>query len=364
MKDNLFSTAWLADFDQRIEMALFPPAAQPAELSPWRLAAQKYVRKKSNCHLFICCNYNPEPKINHPAADFKTAALNLYRFVKDAGPVVMNWAEICYGDSPAPKKTVFEDCLRQIQLVRAVLAHNNSPLNGLLEKSQLDSYVRWCMGIIGKDSPSTDQDYAALLRHLQSLSDSVCDYLEDGLQHLKTLDQAALKISVQHWEDEILKFFTGGGVKLEIMKSYLVAAYCDKEGINYPTDMEAYYELFRRSRGWLHRQYFRDDQITKLRISALKHPEDREKIKPLQQERDRWENAARAQLSSDPPPSAEEIEKKMNVLCEEDFFYKGLKEFWQMQRNNSEHLPSMLPSELLPKYIAYQLDPYTQRYPR
>ena len=357
--DNLFSTDWIKDFESRIETALFHSTETTDGLPAWRVAAQPHAKKKSNCHLFICCNYNPESRVNHPAADYKTAVFNLYRFIKDSGPVVNNWWKICQGDPRSPKKRDFEKCREKIDLLRAVLAHNNSPENGLYEAEQLASYQKWCMDTIGKKSPASDNDYRTLLNEVIHMNDLICDYLEGGFKHLQTLNSQMQQERFRDWEDAIIDYFISTGVKANIFNGFLVAEYCRCHNIDNPRNKRELNRFFDDAIYWIHEQYFHTEQIEKLqgylKIKGTDKKLINQKIAELQNERNLWERKAKELLSSE-SPAYEEIYKKMTALCEVDFFQNGLSVFWDVQRNSGRPLMSMLPGNLLPQYINYKLN--------
>ena len=357
MKDNLFSTDWLKDFESRIEAAFFSSTLTAEPLPAWRAAAAQYVKKKSNCHLFVCCNYNPEQRVNHPTADYKTAVFNLYRFTKDSGPVVNMWSKICYGNAGSPLWADFEKCRDVVDMVRSIFGHNNSPENGLFEAKQLESYQKWCMGIIGKKRPVSDDDYHALLHEITLLNQRICDYLEDGLIQLKRLDKTALQECFRTWEKYIIDYYTADGIKSTILKSYLVAEYCHDQSMPNPQTKKEFRDNVRLAKYWLREKYLHGDQIQQLNrlltVKGANKPLIRQKLGELQTEYDFWENKARSQIRK-PSPTSNEVHKKMIYLCEEDFFKKGLGAFWDTQLSSGKTLISMLPGTLLPQYIKYK----------
>ena len=366
MMDNLFSTEWLKDFESRIEAAFFPSAVAAEMLPPWRAAALPYVKKKSGCHLFVCCNYNPEQRVNHPAADYKIAVLNLYRFTKDTGPVVNEWSRICYSGKGSPLWTDFEKCRNTVDMVRSIIAHNNSPENGLFEAAQVESYQKWCMGIIGKKKPVSDEDYKALLHAVTLLNQRICNYLEDGLKQLKRLDEKALQACFRTWEGYIIGYYTSNGIKSTTLESYLVVEYCREKSMSNPQTKKEFRNAVKHAKLWMHEKYLHDDQIRKLNgwltLKGAKKALIQKELKELQAERNYWEAEART-LIRKKSPTDDEVYQKMVSLCEEDFFKNGLGAFWDTQLSSGKPLISMLPGTLLPQYIKYKFNETGARTP-
>lgn len=365
MMDNVFSTAWLRDFEEQLEAVLFPSVSSSESIPSWRSAAQQYMPKKRRCHLFVCCNYNPDPRSGSPAADYKTAVLNLYRFVRDTGPVVNSWSWICYGDTRPRSSRDFLRDRDQVDLLRAMAAHNNSAENGLFEAAQLESYEKWCMNVIGKAKPAADSDYISLTDEVCKLSDRICDHLKKGLTYMEGLSPEARLVCIRRWENEILDFFTGDGIKSDTIRGFLIAAYCDEKGLDYPNSRSKFNQYKRESTQWLYERYFHEERIRELESYYAMKGSTKQLIKEtltkLQNERNQWVTAARAQLGSSADDSA--VDQKMEELCETDFFKTGLKAYWALQLGTGSPLPSMLPKSLLSKYVDYKLKTEGARVP-
>lgn len=183
------------------------------------------VQQKLAPHLFLCCNYNPLNLTGlNDDGKYYPAITNLYRVAYDSSCVIKQLFRF------DPKINVrsetyhnLKDSLDTINILRSIVAHNNSPHNGHRESSNLDEYHYWVRKIIGKDEPDCCEDYSLLFHELQKISDTLYSSLVD---YIETASKSPNKEAiVEKWEAMIIDWYCGGNVKRDIFLGELENEY-------------------------------------------------------------------------------------------------------------------------------------------
>lgn len=184
------------------------------------LAAQKLAP-----HLFVCCNFNPVSAIGlSDDGKYYPAMLNLYKVAFDSSCIIKKLPKFkpTIKVKPQWKKTM-EDCLGVIEILRSVIAHNNSEYNGHREMERLEEYKCWIKKVIGKEEPVDSNDYTRLFQELQRIGDrlyfGISEYIEVASQ---SSDKSAI---IQKWEDMIIDWYCGSTIKREIFLGELENEY-------------------------------------------------------------------------------------------------------------------------------------------
>ena len=189
-------------------------SAEPAE------ALNRRIREKIDPALFLTCNYAPTTGIAiHWDAKFYVGVQNLYKFAVDSTCVT----PALYYFAPEAEKwrfSHFRDLVGVVKMLRAVLDHNNSQVNGFFEQNQLDEYRVWQQRELGKMQAETDQDFERLYRALEQLGEKLITQLTLFVDLVaESADKAAV---VDHWKREILNWYCK---KQDIYLGQLAVAY-------------------------------------------------------------------------------------------------------------------------------------------
>lgn len=140
--------------------------------------------------------------------------LNLYKIAYDSSCIIKklpNFKPAINVNSQWKKS--MEDCLHDIEILRSVIAHNNSELNGNREMERLEEYKYWVKKVIGKEEPVESSDYTMLLQELQIIGDKlysgISEYIEVASQSSEKKD------IIKKWEDMIIEWYCGSNATIK-----------------------------------------------------------------------------------------------------------------------------------------------------
>lgn len=183
------------------------------------------VQGKIAKHLFLLCNYNIESlKAFSEDARFFQAALNMYKFIVDAG-ICGNLKTLGRGNKVQWNDRRFNEISDIIVAIRTTLCHNVDELNGT-DEDKIKA-IEWLQRVIGKKEITCASDYEVATNELISYGAECVSILEDFIC------KAALVVDVQklirEWEEIILNFYRRGNSK-NIFEAQLIMAYYAKSG--------------------------------------------------------------------------------------------------------------------------------------
>ena len=164
--------------------------------------------------LFWTCNYEPTESysINEDAM-FLDGIQDLYKFAIDTNCVLKS---LVY----SPKNSIYDGLLSEeerkrmrshidtIQMLRSVIDHNQSELNGRYSAEYLDSYRRWIRTRLGSDQPTNNNDFAILCDALRDLGEALVSDCELILNRLKRMNNR--QGIVDRWVDATIRWYCTG----------------------------------------------------------------------------------------------------------------------------------------------------------
>ena len=193
-------------------------------------AAQKLnqkVQEEIDPRLFLCCNYHPTASYAiGEDGKYMTSIQDLYKFAIDSNCIIKVYKRFLPWDSLSEEERDtfkrFDAVLKQVDLLRAVTDHNNSPQNGYMEKERAERYGEWLYEVLGKPTPETQADFAQLN---QQLADMAADLLQ-GLHYFVACAarQHNRNEIVADWIDRTLRWYCSP-TKQEIYKGQIMDAY-------------------------------------------------------------------------------------------------------------------------------------------
>ena len=191
--------------------------------------------------LVLFVNYEPN---SLPALDssgkFFQGVLNLYKLFQDTtripGKLRYLLRDCCYGgDDSLLKRSPFAQPLEELQagleeveVLRAMLAHNESEKNGLLEQQLLSKRKEWMRKHLdGRSEPENAGDYDKLVNQLETLGGRCREALEKILQLCKSpnLTETQRKELVEAWKQEMLSRYEKRTGRTDIVLSQICALY-------------------------------------------------------------------------------------------------------------------------------------------
>lgn len=185
----------------------------------------KETQSKIAKHLFLLCNYNVDSfRVFSEDARFFQAALNMYKFIVDAG-ICANLKVLGKENKVSWNDKRFKEISDIVVAIRTTLCHNVDGLNGTDEDKERAK--KWLQKVIGKDEIISASDYTAATNKL----------IEYGSECVSILDQfvsnASSNVNVQNiihdWEKIIISFYQRGNSK-KILEAQLMMAYYAKIG--------------------------------------------------------------------------------------------------------------------------------------
>lgn len=202
------------------------------------------IQEKIDPRLFLCCNYTPTTSYTlGEDAKFFTAIQDLYKFAQDSSCLINSsknrsykklvpWEEL--------PRALQEECkrldadLELIRVLRSVMDHNNSELNGYLSKERLDRYGEWIQQTLGKPAPETQADFGKLYQKLENIASrtlNTLDHFIDCAAAHRNRNQVVGK-----WIDLTLYWYSHNTTQ-DIYKGQIMDAYITKakeNGTDYP----------------------------------------------------------------------------------------------------------------------------------
>lgn len=171
-------------------------------------------------HLFILCNYNPDSiVVFSDDARFMQAALNMYKFLMDAG--------ICNNLRSIGKKynihydyMKLDNIINNVNCIRTALGHNLDERNGTEKDKEL--VEQWFLKVVGKKQLANEEEYKKAVKEIEK-------YGEDSVIILTNFIEAAAKNAkkneiIEDWENLIINFYKRSNSK-NIFEGQLILAY-------------------------------------------------------------------------------------------------------------------------------------------
>ena len=136
-------------------------------------------------HLFILCNYNPDSIIVFSEdARFMQAALNMYKFLVDAG-ICNNLQAIGKKYSINYDYARLENIIKNVNSIRTTLGHNLDERNGTEDDKKV--VEQWFLKVVGKKQLTNEEEYKKAVKEIEK-------YGEDSVVILTNFIEAAGKI--------------------------------------------------------------------------------------------------------------------------------------------------------------------------
>lgn len=238
MKDILFSAKPVQELNQLVQDKLAP-------------------------QLFLCCNYNPLSVVGmSDDGKYYPAIENLYRVVSDCSCVIKRLHRFqCKIISNTSTIDKYRNIIDTVNMLRSVVAHNNSVYNGRREAEHLDDYHCWVQRFIGKSEPVQTDDYVALLAELRNISNALYDLIEEYI--LTAAEHAKKDVIIEEWESYIIDWYCGKNVKRDIFLGVLEDEYLARLPL---TTVD--HQLPRRVAYWIQNYYTNEVKINNFRKAA------------------------------------------------------------------------------------------------
>lgn len=183
------------------------------------------VRSKIAKHLFLLCNYNVESlKAFSEDAKFFQAALNMYKFIVDAG-ICANLKTIAKTNGVLWDDRRFKEISDIVVAIRTTLCHNVDEKNGTEEDTV--RAIKWLQKVIGKDEITCASDYEAATKELIGYGIECVSILEGFISNVAS--SANLQSIINDWEKVIISFYRRGNSE-KIFEAQLMMAYYAKVG--------------------------------------------------------------------------------------------------------------------------------------
>ena len=182
------------------------------------------VQEKIDPHLFLFCNY--EPTLSYAIsedAQFLTAIQDLYKFAIDSS-CILRYHYKYVQPKDQRRSRQLSKLIDQIKADRAVIDHNQSPDNGRVEQSLLQTYAAWIRSVLGKAEPTTLHDFAALNAKLAQMGSELVKLTNDWIRCIgREADTDKAKIA-EKWAKRTLQWYCSNS-KTEIYMGQLMDAY-------------------------------------------------------------------------------------------------------------------------------------------
>lgn len=187
------------------------------------LALNRRVRESIDSRLFLFCNYEPTyVKAIHSDGKYLVWIQDLYKFAIDSGCVVKQYESFLRNKDDKDKFSGLNKILEQIQALRGYLDHNTSPLNGRIEKDEIEYCQNWISATISKPEPETDKDFELLNGELEKLAKSLVMHLDSFVDCIAQYPNRG-KL-VKDWIDKTLYWYCNN-TKREIYMGQLIDVY-------------------------------------------------------------------------------------------------------------------------------------------
>ncbi len=182
------------------------------------------VQTQIDSHLFLFCNYEPTHSCAiSEDAQFLTAVQDLYKFSIDSSCILKNY----YCFVPQTDQNRFNQISRiieKIKAIRAVIDHNQSADNGMVEQNLIQTCATWVRSVLGKPKPTTLQDFAALTAKLIQMGDDLVRLTERWISYIGHKADADKTKDVEEWTKRTLQWYCNNS-KTEIYNGQLMTAY-------------------------------------------------------------------------------------------------------------------------------------------
>lgn len=180
------------------------------------------VQQEINPHLFLFCNY--EPTTSYAISEdgcFFIAIQDLYKFGVDSNCILSAYRKFV-PPNDLRRFNRLRDILDIINMLRAVIDHNQSVQNGKIEQEHLEAYNAWVESTLHKPTPETQQDFAILKQSLVAIAKEFVQLTEAFIDCVKSNPNVANV--VKEWTDRTLYWYCNN-TKTEIYKGQLMNAY-------------------------------------------------------------------------------------------------------------------------------------------
>lgn len=314
--------------------------------SEWANYLNRLVQDNLGKHLFLTCYY--EPTIGTYLswdAKYLIAVQNLYKFAMDSGCIIKD----LYGMIPSAHKSEYQflrESCATIDLLRAVVDHNQSAQNDFFDSERIYRYREWVFEVLQKEEASKTEDYQRMYEALEKLALTLCQMLEKAICYL---GQSPQKDSIiDEWERKILAWYAR---KREIYLGQLASIYDSNVAAGRKSEIRKKKQYQFQMRGkldrWIERSYLerlRDDIEKKKAVMPYVAKQSRDKCRRMIEEKEE-------QLAS--------VEEAINNRkgATNYLFDCCLKQ--DLQELMKSYTGSMLPSELLQADIQRRFDRIT-----
>lgn len=250
--------------------------------------------------LFWTCNF--EPMISYAISEdarFFIGIQDLYKFAFDTNCVLKGIASnnknsICQNLLPSRDAEILRNATDTVQMLRAVLSHNHSDLNGKMDSAAIDAYNGWIREKLGKDTPVAPGDFSELNAALRDIGADLIRLSEQVIACIKARQD--VDVITKKWIERTLQWYCTG-----THQNYYRSQLCDlyyAEGCerrrNFANNVDEH-ELVSRVNRWIKNQITREFDV---------------KLKDLIDERSRIKS-----LIDDQSPRALKLQK----ACPEQF---------------------------------------------
>lgn len=235
--------------------------------------------------LFWTCNYEPTRSyaISEDAL-FLTGIQDLYKFAIDANCVMKGFAFdndhcVCPGILSKNESERLKATFNVIKTLRAAIDHNQSELNGS-STSQNKAFSIWVQGQLGKDQPSSQEDFEVLNQTLKEMGEYLVTLSEQIIDRIAR--KAECEEIASKWVEKILNWYSTWRQEYYrgLLCDYYVARASSKRA-HFASIVKSY-DLHRKINGWIGRQTTMqfDQPLRDLRIErdglqdALDNPPD------------------------------------------------------------------------------------------
>ena len=213
------------------------------------------VQEQIDPHLFLFCNYEPTPSYAiSEDAQFLTAVQDLYKFAIDSN-CILKYHYKYVSQTERHRFRQLSNLIDQINADRAVIDHNQSPDNGRVEQSLLQTYTAWIRSVLGKAEPTTLHDFAVLNAELTQMGNELVRLTKDWIRCIgQKADTDKAKVA-EKWAKRTLQWYCKSTKKEiymgQLMDAYLARASAAGHSINIPN-----YQLQRKVNNWIRHAYF------------------------------------------------------------------------------------------------------------
>lgn len=214
------------------------------------------VQQLIDPRLFLCCNYEPtfSCAISEEGQYF-TAIQDLYKFALDSSCVIKCYNKFLRSKEEEVQFKELRGILHCINLLRSVIDHNQSELNGRFAKQRLEDYSIWLQNCLGKDVAELPEDFLTLHQQLHKMAKQLLAYIDQFIEHLGHLpDKSDI---TDQWINYTLQWYCSN-TKTEIYKGQLMDTYIANTNANGKSYQDLYRPqvLHRKISSWIEAAIF------------------------------------------------------------------------------------------------------------